>query len=331
MGRTYYRAQDTARASGVRTARRPDDREHDARGDPPREGIHLSSPISTSRPRTCTRTPSSRRSRAGKIKKLVIAVPSGTDQPFGDIVRNEFITDLRDADGGRGIVHVGYPRRRFTVSDNDLRSSSGKCLLGEPLPPTPGIDPTVVLKPASRVPKVPFWLAVEGELMWVYDEAAGAPAGAKRLKVVRGAETKFVKGGSAPEGPTTREHQSGGRHGGRFLGDLRPREAAPGGRRFCRRRIGQREPPRVLPRWRDSPVHDAAVAARNAEQPDRELAAAALGGPARHAIHAGRSATGRPRGRGEPVGAIAVLRQPLHRRRSGPQPHPVRGNDRRRR
>ena len=143
------------------------------------------------------------------MKKLVIAIPSGTEQPFGDIVRNDFITALREADGGRGIVHIGYPRRRFTVSDNDLRSSSGKCLLGEPLPPTPGIDPTVVLKPASRVPKVPFWLAVEGELMWVYDEAPGAPSGSKRLKVVRGAETKFVKGGSTPEGPSTREHKSG--------------------------------------------------------------------------------------------------------------------------
>lgn len=146
---------------------------------------------------------------SGQIKKLVIAVPSGNDQPFGEIVRNEFITALRDADNGRGIVHVGYPRRRFTVSDNDLRSSSGKCILGELLPLTPGLDPTVVLTPQSRVPKVPFWLAVEGELMWAYDEAPGAPSGSKRLKVVRGADTKFVKGSASPEGTTTREHQSG--------------------------------------------------------------------------------------------------------------------------
>lgn len=145
----------------------------------------------------------------GEIKKLVIAVPHGNDQPFGDKVRNEFVTALKAADAGRGIVHIGYPRRRFTVSDNDLRSSSGKCVLAEPLPPTPGFDPTVLLSPPSRVPKVPFWLAVEGELMWVYDEAPGAPQNAKRLKVARGAETHFVKGGVAPEGPTTRAHAAG--------------------------------------------------------------------------------------------------------------------------
>jgi hypothetical protein len=131
---------------------------------------------------------------SGQLKKLVITVPSGNDQPFGEIRRNEFINALREADNGRGIVHVGYPRRRFTVSDNDLRSSSGKCTLGEALPSTPGINPTVVLTPAARVPKVPFWLAVEGELMWAYDEALPAPALSKRLKVVRGADTKFVKG-----------------------------------------------------------------------------------------------------------------------------------------
>jgi len=56
---------------------------------------------------------------------------------------------------------------------------------------------------------VPFWLAVEGELLWAYDEAPGAPDGSKRLKVVRGVDTRFVKGGSAPEGTTPREHRSG--------------------------------------------------------------------------------------------------------------------------
>jgi phosphatidylserine/phosphatidylglycerophosphate/cardiolipin synthase-like enzyme len=146
---------------------------------------------------------------SGQLKKLVIAVPSGNDQPFGEIRRNEFINALRVADNGRGIVHVGYPRRRFTVSDNDLRSSSGKCSLGELLPLTPGLNPTVVLTPAARAPKVPFWLAVEGELMWVYDEAPGAPSGSKRFKVVRGADTKFIKGGTSPEGTTTRQHASG--------------------------------------------------------------------------------------------------------------------------
>ncbi len=147
---------------------------------------------------------------SGAIRKLIIAVPGITDQPFGELVRTQLISDLRTADGGRGIVLVGYPRRRYTVPENDLRSSSGKCILGENLPTVPGLDSTVVLKPAARVPAPPFWLAVEGELMWVYDEAIGAPpAGAKRLKVVRGADTRLLKGGVSPAGPSTREHSSG--------------------------------------------------------------------------------------------------------------------------
>jgi phosphatidylserine/phosphatidylglycerophosphate/cardiolipin synthase-like enzyme len=147
---------------------------------------------------------------SGEIRKLIIAVPGITDQPFGEIVRTQLVSDLKTADGGRGIVLVGYPRRRYTVPDNELRSSSGKCILGENLPAAPGLDSTVVLKPAARVPAPPFWLAVEGELMWVYDEAVGAPpAGAKRMKVVRGADTRLVKGGVSPAGPSTSEHISG--------------------------------------------------------------------------------------------------------------------------
>lgn len=208
IARTYYRPQDPARAL-----------EFAPLGDPTiartmlaairqaREFIFIADQYLT--PPVLYRDLVVGKVERGEIKKLVIAVPHGNDQPFGDKVRNEFITALKDADAGRGIVHVGYPRRRFTVSDNDLRSSSGKCVLAEPLPATPGFDATVLLAPHSRVPKVPFWLAVEGELMWAYDEAPGAPAEAKRLKVARGAETRFVKGGVAPEGPTTRAHASG--------------------------------------------------------------------------------------------------------------------------
>jgi phosphatidylserine/phosphatidylglycerophosphate/cardiolipin synthase-like enzyme len=146
----------------------------------------------------------------GEIKKLIIAIPGITDQPFGEIVRTQLITDLRAADAGRGIFLVGYPRRRYTVSENELRSSSGKCILGQNLPAVSGLDDNVVLKPAARVPVPPFWLSVEGELMWVYDEAIGAPpTGTKRLKVVRGPDTRFVKGGVSPVGTSMRAHSTG--------------------------------------------------------------------------------------------------------------------------
>ena len=208
IARTYYRPQDPSRALGFAPL-----------GDPTiartmlaairhaKEFIFLGDQYLT--PPVLYKTTLVDKVASGSLKKLVIAVPSGNDQPFGEIVRNDFITALREADAGRGIVHIGYPRRRFTVPDNDLRSSSGKCVLGEPLPLAPGLNPTVLLQPASRVPKVPFWLAVEGELLWAYDEAPGAPEGSRRLQVVRGADTKFVKGGSTPEGTTTREHKSG--------------------------------------------------------------------------------------------------------------------------
>lgn len=146
----------------------------------------------------------------GAIKKLIIAVPGITDQPFGELIRTQLVSDLRTADAGRGIVLVGYPRRRYTLPDNELRSSSGKCILGENLAAVSGLDEKVVLKPAARVPAPPFWLAVEGELMWVYDEAVGAPpAGAKHLKVLRGPNTRFVKGGVSPAGTSMRAHSSG--------------------------------------------------------------------------------------------------------------------------
>jgi phosphatidylserine/phosphatidylglycerophosphate/cardiolipin synthase-like enzyme len=146
----------------------------------------------------------------GGIRKLVIAVPGIPDQPFGELTRTQLLTDLRAADAGRGRVLVGYPRRRYTVPDNEVRSSSGKCLLGEGLPAFPGIDANVVLRPAARVPALPFWVAVEGELMWAYDEAPPAPpAGAKRLKVVRGADTRLVKGGASPAGASARAHAAG--------------------------------------------------------------------------------------------------------------------------
>jgi PLD-like domain len=141
-----------------------------------------------------------------------VVIPSLPDQPLGDLVRSQLMTDLRAADlaAGGGIVHIGYPRRRYTVPNNDLRTSSGKCVLGEALPETPGLDPTVVLVPASRVPKPPFWIAVGGELMWAYDESGtSSPDNAKRLRVERGDRTRLFKDADGLKGPKTRRHDLG--------------------------------------------------------------------------------------------------------------------------
>jgi phosphatidylserine/phosphatidylglycerophosphate/cardiolipin synthase-like enzyme len=146
----------------------------------------------------------------GQIRKLMIAMPGITDQPFGELVRSQLITDLRAADAGRGIVQIGYPRRHFTLPENDIRASSGKCILNEDMASSSGFDPTIVLKPKERVPTPPFWVSVDGELMWVYDESttpSAEPATSRRYMVDRGPITRLVKGGSSPEGPEMREHK----------------------------------------------------------------------------------------------------------------------------
>ena len=133
---------------------------------------------------------------SGDIHTLLIVLPSTPDQPFGETVRGGFIDDLHEADGGRGIVRVGYPRRHYTVADNELRAASGRLVLMENLPASGGFDPFVVLGPRQRLPQVPFWFAVEGELMYAYNESA-APSpdpNAEVFEVVRGVETGLAAG-----------------------------------------------------------------------------------------------------------------------------------------
>jgi phosphatidylserine/phosphatidylglycerophosphate/cardiolipin synthase-like enzyme len=149
--------------------------------------------------------------RNGAIKRLVVTVPGVTDQPFGDVARSGFISDLQSADEGRGIVRIGYPRRHYTLPDNDLRASSGRCLLTESVPAE---GETVCLGPKTRLPSVPFWLAVEGELMYVNDVARPGlwpppPADSARFLAVRGSATQLVRGGVAPVGTRQRQHFAG--------------------------------------------------------------------------------------------------------------------------
>jgi phosphatidylserine/phosphatidylglycerophosphate/cardiolipin synthase-like enzyme len=147
-----------------------------------------------------------------QIGALVIVLPAIGDQPFGEMVRSGFIADLKAADAGAGIVRIGYPRRHYTVPANDTRASSGRLVLQTPLPSSAGFDPTVVLGPKSRLPGPPFWVAIEGELMYVVNESTApnpSPMTARIFDVVRGADTRLVTGGIAPLGARTREHLQG--------------------------------------------------------------------------------------------------------------------------
>ncbi len=127
------------------------------------------------------------------IKTLVIVLPSTPDQPFGEIQRTGFIAQLHAADAGAGIVRIGYPRRHYTVADNELRASSGRLELSQDLQASGGVDPTVVLGPKQRLPQVPFWLSIEGELMYAFNESTTPtpdPEHAQVFEVVRGDDTR---------------------------------------------------------------------------------------------------------------------------------------------
>jgi phosphatidylserine/phosphatidylglycerophosphate/cardiolipin synthase-like enzyme len=147
-----------------------------------------------------------------EIRQLIITVPGLTDQPFGVSFRDSFVGSLVTADAGAGIVRIGFPRRRFTSTDNQLRASSGKMLLGQDLPAGGGTNFPIFLGPPSRIPDVPFWVSIEGELIYVYDESTAPNPDSKHMKAFladRGDATRIVAGGSSPAGAFPRAHKAG--------------------------------------------------------------------------------------------------------------------------
>lgn len=210
VARTYYRPADPARAlpwapNGDRTIADTLGKAIDAA----REFIYIEDQYFTAAPEFQDRLIAKVANRG--IRALVIVLPAIGDQPFGEMVRSGFIADLKAADGGAGIVHIGYPRRHYTVPDNELRASSGRLVLQADLPASPGVNPVVALGPKSRLPGPPFWLAVEGELMYVVNESGTPnpdPQNASVFEVVRGSETRLVRGGATPLGARARAHQA---------------------------------------------------------------------------------------------------------------------------
>jgi phosphatidylserine/phosphatidylglycerophosphate/cardiolipin synthase-like enzyme len=148
---------------------------------------------------------------SGTLRRLVILVPGLNDQPFGEGARGTFVEALRANDPG-GVVHVGYPRRRWTIPDNDLRASSGRLRLQAELLATGGIEQPILLGPKSRVPSPPFWLSIGGELMWVHRPSTAPSPDPSRIVVMladRGAETRLVRGRTPEAGATLRGHSAG--------------------------------------------------------------------------------------------------------------------------
>jgi phosphatidylserine/phosphatidylglycerophosphate/cardiolipin synthase-like enzyme len=156
---------------------------------------------------------------SGELRKLIITLPTSSDQPYGELSQVQSLAAFRAAETAAGaapgeIVKVGILRRHFTVASNTLRAASGKLILGEDMiaqPADPGFDDTVVLGPKVRVPPPPFWLAVEGELMWIYDEASVVvhgepPEGTRRYLADRGQRTRIFGLGTRAK---PRKHTAG--------------------------------------------------------------------------------------------------------------------------
>ena len=136
---------------------------------------------------------------SGDLRALIAVIPGLADQPFGQIVRDPFVQALYDQGAPAGCtVRVGYPRLHHTLADNQARAASGRCRLVEPMAPA---DAVVALGPVERVPVPPFWLAVDGELIYAVEgPGAGAVPWKRALRVLRGDATGFLRGSGPPAG-----------------------------------------------------------------------------------------------------------------------------------
>jgi phosphatidylserine/phosphatidylglycerophosphate/cardiolipin synthase-like enzyme len=101
--------------------------------------------------------------------RLLIVIPTSSDQLFGEIRRREMFERLRDDPAtGRGWgdrMIVGAPLRRPVLGDPGRVASKGRLSLLQPLGSAGG-DTQATLGPRARLPgDVPFWLWIEGELL----------------------------------------------------------------------------------------------------------------------------------------------------------------------
>lgn len=163
--------------------------------------------------------------RERQIRSLVAVVPSTPDQLFGAGLRGEFVRALRDADGGAGIVQVGYARRSYQLAGTSTAAAKGRLILGNDVEASTGSEVELRLGPASRLPPLPFWVCIDGELLLAVrqisadEEAVTRPdesgtAGASvdvgvrnaRIIALRGEATNLL---DARRGSTPRPHRTG--------------------------------------------------------------------------------------------------------------------------
>ena len=134
IARTYYRPAAPRARAALGGQRRPHDRRHARAGDRRRHASSSTSRTSTSRPHPSSRTASSRRSPTATSARSSSSCPrSATSRSVRWCARASSRTSRRRT-AGTGIVRIGYPRRHYTVPDNDTRASSGRLVLQAALP-----------------------------------------------------------------------------------------------------------------------------------------------------------------------------------------------------
>ncbi|MFC7359470.1 hypothetical protein [Nocardioides astragali] len=109
--------------------------------------------------------------------RLVVVMPSSSDQVFGDVRHAEMFELLRDGRNGDGYgdrMIVAAPVRRPRLGDGGRVASLGRLVLQEDLPAT---GDQILVGPRSRLPEVsllspfvPFWLWVDGERMLAVEQ-----------------------------------------------------------------------------------------------------------------------------------------------------------------
>ena len=107
----------------------------------------------------------------GRIQKLIIVVPRTTDQPFGALHRQTFFDELATAGGDK--VHFLAPVRRPHSAALPRVAAGGRFELRLELDPIPITNAEIALGPSARVPRsAPFWLVVEGEIMYAHENVS---------------------------------------------------------------------------------------------------------------------------------------------------------------
>ena len=159
-----------------------------------------------------------------EIKKLIIVVPDNADQPFGDIEKQGLIEDLATAQNTLlpgetsppSILHIGFPRRNYHLPDNSMRASSGKCILKTDLPKnsTSMVEELIVLGKGPRLPGVPFYMAIEGEIIYAYKLKETSPSedAAEDATTARQTQRTYcvLRGDDLPDmGTERKEHKAG--------------------------------------------------------------------------------------------------------------------------